>query len=306
MRSAKWRAVNLEDQLQSSRNTKGSAAIAVQTSVIVHAELKKNGTISSATPARAGKILAALRAYMMYPVPSAPKTIESMSQAGSVSTPASVWAQLQVRYPAMLERKAGEEPTETVAPIEPGKRDAAPDDAQPLRGGTGMPAAEPTVGVVRRRLSWRGELLLATMPTAVVLGVMLFVEALSNQRILFASLASSAFLIYLDPHHATNRVRTLVLAQLMAAGAGFAAFVLLEKSAYASGAAAMIVTIALMVIFDLVHPPAIGTTLAFAFRAKDANNVTIFILAVFVTAALVAVQKGTSWLMLRLIRRSGG
>jgi len=70
---------------------------------------------------------------------------------------------------------------------------------------------------LRRRLSTRGELALAVLPTGTILLVMAFIEVLSTQRLLFASLASSAFLIYLDPHHASNGVRTLVLAQVSAA-----------------------------------------------------------------------------------------
>ena len=225
----------------------------------------------------------------------------------------------------MLERKPGEAARETVAPMTDRDAEGFCESHDPL-GADGLshgdvespvsasfgklPAAESSedasatkaVAAVRRRLSWQGELLLATMPTAVVLGVLLFVEVLSNQRILFASLASSAFLIYLDPLHATNRVRTLVLAQLLAAGAGYAAFVLLP-GAYLSGAAAMVVTISVMVIFDLVHPPAIGTTLAFAFRAQDVSNVTVFVMAVLMTAALVALQKVVTWSMVRLLRR---
>ena len=67
----------------------------------------------------------------------------------------------------------------------------------------------------RRRLTIRGELALATAPTIIILGVLALVEALSRQRLLFASLASSAFLIYLDPQHGTNTVRTLILSQMM-------------------------------------------------------------------------------------------
>lgn len=49
----------------------------------------------------------------------------------------------------------------------------------------------------KQRIGLKGELLLAAMPTLTVLLVLALVEALSNQRLLFASLASSAFLIYL-------------------------------------------------------------------------------------------------------------
>ncbi len=64
----------------------------------------------------------------------------------------------------------------------------------------------------RRRLGWRQELLLALLPTITVLAVMALVERFSEQRLLFASLASSAFLIYLDPLHGTNSTRTLLIA----------------------------------------------------------------------------------------------
>jgi len=47
-----------------------------------------------------------------------------------------------------------------------------------------------------------------------VLLVLTLVEALSNQRLLFESLTSSAFLIYLNPEHAVNSIRTLLLAPL--------------------------------------------------------------------------------------------
>jgi CBS-domain-containing membrane protein len=76
---------------------------------------------------------------------------------------------------------------------------------------------------------------------------------LSEQRLLFASLASSAFLIYLDPQHGTNAVRTLVLSHLMAALIGWATFALLG-SGYLSGGSAMVATIFLMIVLDVVHP----------------------------------------------------
>src|SRR5690606_31243794 len=95
---------------------------------------------------------------------------------------------------------------------------------------------------VRCRLTIRGEMLLAALPTAIVLGVLLFLEVLSNQRVLFASLASSAFLIYLDPLHATNSVRTLVLAHVMATLVGLAGFWIFDHG-YAAAAVGMVGTI---------------------------------------------------------------
>jgi hypothetical protein len=69
-----------------------------------------------------------------------------------------------------------------------------------------------------RRMRLKDELLLALLPTAAVLLTLALVESLGGQHLLCATLASSAFLIYLDPEHETNAVRTLVLSQMMAAG----------------------------------------------------------------------------------------
>ena len=80
---------------------------------------------------------------------------------------------------------------------------------------------------LRRRLTLKGEFALALAPTTIILVVLALVEVLSQQRLLFASLASSAFLIYLDPQHGTNSVRTLITSQIMAATLGFLTYVLL-------------------------------------------------------------------------------
>lgn len=151
---------------------------------------------------------------------------------------------------------------------------------------------------LRRRLTLKGEFALAIAPTAVVLGVLALVEALSQQRLLFASLASSAFLIYLDPQHGTNSVRTLLVAQLLAAGLGFATFMLLG-SGYLSGGTAMVLTIVLMILLDVVHPPAVATSLSFALRAENANNLVLFGLAVGITATLVLLEKLSLWVLAR-------
>ncbi|WP_236721401.1 HPP family protein [Trichormus sp. NMC-1] len=102
---------------------------------------------------------------------------------------------------------------------------------------------------LRRKLDLKGEIALATAPTVTILLVMGFVEALTQQRLLFASLASSAFLIYLDPQHGTNAIRTLILAQMMAAGIGFITYFLFGGG-YLSGGIAMILAIFLMIILD--------------------------------------------------------
>jgi len=154
----------------------------------------------------------------------------------------------------------------------------------------------------RRRLGLRGEFALALMPTLVVLAVMAFVELLTSQRLLFASLASSAFLIYLDPGHGANRVRSIVLAQLMAALFGYAANALIGAE-YPAAGAAMVGTIAAMILLDAVHPPAVSTSLAFAFRGGQERDLALFGLALAMTVVLVALQRQAVWLLARLDRR---
>lgn len=151
---------------------------------------------------------------------------------------------------------------------------------------------------LRRRLDLKGELLLALLPTVTVLAVLLLVEMLSEQRLLFASLASSAFLIYLDPQHGMNAVRTLIVAHLLAAGVGLGAFLLLGPG-YGAAGAALVVFIFLMIVLDAVHPPAVSTALSFSFRSGDVDNLALFGLAVAITAALVLLERAALWLLAR-------
>jgi len=150
----------------------------------------------------------------------------------------------------------------------------------------------------RRRLGIRQELLLALAPTATVLLVLALVEEVSKQRLLFASLASSAFLIYLDPGHAMNQVRTLVFSQIGSAIIGMLASTWLGPG-YISAGSAMVLAIVAMVVFDAVHPPAVSTALSFGLKAGDADNLGLFTLALAITVALLSLQKLTLWLVTR-------
>ncbi len=153
----------------------------------------------------------------------------------------------------------------------------------------------------RRRLGIGGELALAALPTATVLLVLAFVEVLARQRLLFASLASSAFLIYLDPTHPANSVRTLFIAQGAAAVCGWALVAALGPG-YAAAACAMVVTIGVMIAADAVHPPAASTALSFALGAGQTRAVVLFALALGITASLVLIQHVATRLLARLAR----
>ena len=171
-----------------------------------------------------------------------------------------------------------------------------------MKNRSGLKSVQSPRRSLRHKLGLKGELALVAAPTVTVLIVMAFVEVLSRQRLLFASLASSAFLIYLDPQHGTNLVRTLVLAQSMAAVLGWSIYSLLGPG-YFSGGVAMVLTILLMIVFDAVHPPAVSTSLSFALRAGNETNLVLFGLAVGMMVVLVGLERTALWTLARYSTR---
>lgn len=149
---------------------------------------------------------------------------------------------------------------------------------------------------LRRRLDLKGELVLALLPTVIVLTVLALVEVLSRQRLLFASLASSAFLIYLDPQHGTNSIRTLFVSQMLAASVGLVTYLFFGPG-YIAGGSAMVISIVLMILLDAVHPPAVSTSLSFAFRAGNETNLVLFGLAVTIIVLLVVMERLMLWFL---------
>lgn len=167
---------------------------------------------------------------------------------------------------------------------------------------SGDPAAlHPRGESFRSRLDVRRELVLALFPTLMILAVLGLLEMFTRQRLLFASLASSAFLVYLDPRHTTNAVRTLIISHLLAAVVGFAADHLFGLGYFAAGTA-MVITIAAMILLDIVHPPAVATSMSFAFREADDRNLWLFALALGMIGCLVLLQRVMLWLFARLQR----
>ncbi|GAA4504664.1 hypothetical protein GCM10023172_31250 [Hymenobacter ginsengisoli] len=155
-------------------------------------------------------------------------------------------------------------------------------------------ATTPGSPLGRPRLSWPREVLLALLPTLTVLGLLWLLKLLSNQQQLFASLASSCFLIYLDPGHPANSARTLVISQLAGAmlGAGFHAWL---GPGYGSAALALVGIIGVMILTNTMHPPAVATALNFAFRAgAGEGSLVLFGLAMGLVLVLLAVQRGSA------------
>jgi CBS-domain-containing membrane protein len=124
------------------------------------------------------------------------------------------------------------------------------------------------------------------------------VEKLGGQHLLCAALASSAFLIYLDPKHETNGVRTLVLSQSIAAIVGWTIWAILG-SGYASAGIAMSAVIFLMILFKAVHPPAVATSLGFSLHRDNNASLVLFGLAIAITAALVLLRHAVLWVVSR-------
>ena len=154
---------------------------------------------------------------------------------------------------------------------------------------------------LRRRLSLKSELTLAALPTVTVVVMLLITDQFDTRHLLllFTALASSAFLIYLDPLHAMNNVRTLISSHTGAAGFGVAAWWLFGHS-YPAAVVAMLVTIFFMIVFDVMHPPAASAALLFARSPDSQHQLIFFVLAVVIVALLVLPQRSGVWLFARL------
>ncbi len=154
---------------------------------------------------------------------------------------------------------------------------------------------------VRRRHGIAAERLLAVPPTLVVLVTVFAVDLLRHPRVLYASLAASAFLVYRDPGHRMNTVRVMVTAHVVGVLCGIGAALLLHPG-YTAAAVAMVGTIVALVALVALHPPAVSTTLGFAFVASQDTAVGLFLLALTMLVALVLIQRTSVW-VLRVMSR---
>lgn len=152
-----------------------------------------------------------------------------------------------------------------------------------------------------RRGGLKGELALAIPPTLVVIAVVYVIEGITREKLLFASLAASAFLIYYDPAHRVNTIRVMVSAQLVGFVAGIGAAMTFGPG-YTAGAIGMSLTIFTLIVFDIVHPPAVSTALAFAFMSAKDRVLLLFLITVVLIAALVLLQRTAVWTLARIER----
>ena len=87
-----------------------------------------------------------------------------------------------------------------------------------------------------------------------------------------------------------------MIAQISAAILGLATYVLFGPG-YLSVAVAVITLIAVMIIFRAVHPPAVSTTLVFAFRAGNEDNLVLFGMALIVILVMVLMEQSFLWVL---------
>lgn len=149
-----------------------------------------------------------------------------------------------------------------------------------------------------RRFDLKTELILATLPTAIIVAVLLLLKAFSKQELLFASLASSAFLIYLDPKNPANSIRTLLIAQTAAAIVGYVVYIFAGPG-YLSAALSMVVIVLLMIFTKAMHPPAVASALNFAFQHTKPDTLALFLFALLLLVLLIIIQRISLWLVRR-------
>ena len=151
---------------------------------------------------------------------------------------------------------------------------------------------------MRRKYGLGTEISLALLPTVTMALVLLLLEAYGKQHLLFASLASSAFLIYLDPQHPANSIMTLTVSQISAALIGTVVLKIIGPGYY-SAMLAMVIAIAFMVLANVMHPPAVSTALTFAF--SEGKTLPLFLIAVGILVVLIIIQKVSVWLINRKV-----
>jgi len=149
---------------------------------------------------------------------------------------------------------------------------------------------------MRNRYGLKTEIALALLPSLSMAIVLFLLETYNKQHLLFASLASSAFLIYFDPKHPTNSIYSLVMAQVSAALIGFSVLKLIGPG-YSSALLAMIISITFMILLNVVHAPAVSTALTFAF--ETGKTLPLFLIALGLLVVLIIIQKVSVWLINR-------
>jgi CBS-domain-containing membrane protein len=154
-----------------------------------------------------------------------------------------------------------------------------------------------------RRFDLKTEVALATVPVAMIIAVLMLLETFSKQQLVFSPLASSAFLIYLDPRHPTNSTRTLIIAQASTAIIGYVAY-LIAGSGYLSAAISMIIAVSVVLLTKAMHPPAVSSALIFAFQYTKPNTLMLFLFALLLLVITIVLQRISIWIIKKKERKA--
>lgn len=150
-----------------------------------------------------------------------------------------------------------------------------------------------------RRSDFLKRFLLALYPilvTYIVLGV----EVLARQHILFTSLISSTFLIYTRHKDPMNDGTTLVISQCIAAIIGYVSYWVGGEN-YPAACVTIFVVALVLIALHRLHPPAIVTSLIFQFRTHSVSDLELFGLLIL----LIIILFFTKLFYSRLVHRLG-
>ena len=139
--------------------------------------------------------------------------------------------------------------------------------------------------VVEFRQHWKNYVFQSLLATLVLLLALWVMK--TNQRVLVASLGATAFIVFALPNSLTARPRNVFGGHVIGLLCGVLAnWLAVSDSPYVIivYAAAVGITMFVMVVFDLEHPPAAGTALGIAILGAGEGA----ILSVLTGAALLA------------------
>ena len=152
----------------------------------------------------------------------------------------------------------------------------------------------------RIRYKWRNYLFQCGLASLALMAILLVIDAV-NEVAIVVSLASSAFMIFVIPHSAASNPRRVVGGQLIGVIVGWVALSFLgpppdnptfQSILFIDGvaAAAIGISIIIMVLTDTTHPPAAGTVLGLALGegATSTIGTNLTILFILVTIALLS------------------
>lgn len=141
--------------------------------------------------------------------------------------------------------------------------------------------------------------LLALYPL-VIAYIIMGVEMFARQHILFTSLISSIFLIYVRHKDPMNNGLTLIISQVLAAVIGYVSYRIGGENYLTACITVFVVAVALISL-NRLHPPAIVTSLIFQFRTHSVSDLELFALLL----SLVIVLFFTKTLYTALLQKMG-